>query len=289
MLYPHSLHYGAVTGFTGSCHELLVSTDTGYLIDCGLFQDADTSAIDQAKRDALHIDFSLDAVRASIATHVHLDHIGRIPYLLAADFKGPILRGQPSAKLPSIMREDAFHLGFSRIRKKSSDMPRWSQPRIIALPNNNWLTLSDIAELVCRVRLQRAGHALGAAYVEFELSYPRAGKKGTRRAFRRSWGHSMRYCCRCSSLRTQQTPLSSKALIVIVNTRIAASCGGTWSASSVKHSSATLRSRRERLFPSTPNSLQKQNKVSKFRALIRISLFWLEGSRGRRLIIHTSL
>jgi Cft2 family RNA processing exonuclease len=38
------VHHGAVGGVTGSCHELRTGHGDAILIDCGLFQDAETSA-----------------------------------------------------------------------------------------------------------------------------------------------------------------------------------------------------------------------------------------------------
>lgn len=38
----------------------------------------------------MDIDFDLFGIRALVLTHVHIDHVGRIPYLLAAGFRGPI-------------------------------------------------------------------------------------------------------------------------------------------------------------------------------------------------------
>ena len=37
------IHHGAFEGVTGSCHELLLDSDHSLLIDCGLFQGAETS------------------------------------------------------------------------------------------------------------------------------------------------------------------------------------------------------------------------------------------------------
>lgn len=99
MCFLNFSHYGAVPSFTGSYHELSAASGTSYLIDCALFQDAGTSSTGQAERDALHSDFLLNTVRALNATHVHIDHVGRIPYLLAAGFKEPILCSEPFAKL----------------------------------------------------------------------------------------------------------------------------------------------------------------------------------------------
>lgn len=162
---------------TGSCHELHVDAANSYLIDCGLFQGADTSNGGRTGQGSLEIEFPLDTVRALIATHVHIDHVGRIPYLLAAGFEGPILCSEPSAKLLPIVLEDAFKLGVSRDQKQVERYIKLIEQRIIALPYNTWFNLRDADDLVCRIRLQRAGHILGSAYVEFDLAYPKTGEK----------------------------------------------------------------------------------------------------------------
>lgn len=177
MSYPQISHHGAVNGVTGSCHELHADTTHSYLIDCGLFQGADASRDGRAAQGSLEIEFPLDSVRALIATHVHIDHVGRIPYLLAAGFEGPILCSEPSAKLLPIVLEDAFKLGVSRDQKQVERYIALVEKRIIALPYNTWFNLRDSDELVCRIRLQRAGHILGSAYAEFDLTYPKTGEK----------------------------------------------------------------------------------------------------------------
>lgn len=176
-MYPQISHHGAVSGVTGSCHELHAYTAHSYLIDCGLFQGADASSDRKAGQGSFEIEFPLDTVRALIVTHVHIDHVGRIPYLLAAGFDGPILCSEPSAKLLPIVLEDAFKLGVSRDQKQVERYIALVEQRIIALPYNAWFNLRDTDELVCRIRLQRAGHILGSAYVEFDLAYPKTGEK----------------------------------------------------------------------------------------------------------------
>lgn len=177
MPYPQITHHGAVNGVTSSCHELQADAAHSYLIDCGLFQGADTSGDGKAGQGSLDIEFPLATVRALIATHVHIDHVGRIPYLLAAGFDGPILCSEPSAKLLPIVLEDAFKLGVSRDQKQVERYIALVEQRIIALPYNTWFSLRDSDDLVCRIRLQRAGHILGSAYVELDLAYPKTGEK----------------------------------------------------------------------------------------------------------------
>ena len=88
--YPKVLHHGGIRGVTGSCHELRVDQDNGILVDCGLFQGAERSS-GGAHAESLDIDFPIDHIRALVLTHVHIDHVGRLPYLVAAGFKGPII------------------------------------------------------------------------------------------------------------------------------------------------------------------------------------------------------
>lgn len=177
MRYPSIVHHGAVKGVTGSCHQLQMGYEHALLIDCGLFQGAETSPEGRADAGNLAIDFSLDSIKALVATHVHIDHVGRIPYLLAAGFKGPILCSEPSAKLLPIVLEDAFKLVFSRDQKQVELYLKLIEQRIVALPYKQWFTLVDTRQLDARIRLQRAGHILGSAYVEVDLHYPETGEK----------------------------------------------------------------------------------------------------------------
>lgn len=176
MHYPIIEHHGAKDGVTGSCHQLRMDATTSLLIDCGLFQGNDASIPGEPGADRLAIEFSLDTIKALIVTHVHIDHVGRIPYLLAAGFEGPILCSEPSAKLLPIVLEDAFKLSFSRDHAQIEKYIRLVEQRIITLPYQHWFTLDDSDGLLARIRLQRAGHILGSAYVEIDLSYPQTGE-----------------------------------------------------------------------------------------------------------------
>lgn len=161
-------HHGAVTGVTGSCHELLVGS-SGILIDCGLFQGEDSS--NGANASNLSIDFPIDHIRALVVTHVHIDHVGRIPYLLAAGFKGPIICSEPSAiMLPEIL-EDALKIGFTRDRALIERVLGLIRSRLVPVPYRQWHSVFDGEGASLSVRLQSAGHILGSAYVECEAEY----------------------------------------------------------------------------------------------------------------------
>src|SRR5690554_2214605 len=157
------LHHGAVNGVTGSCHELRVM-DAGILIDCGLFQGQEEKQ--RANAGDLAIDFSITHIRALVVTHVHIDHVGRIPHLLAAGFDGPIICSEPSAiMLPEIL-EDALKIGFTRDRSLINRVLDVIRARLVPVPYGQWYEVFDEGECSLSVRLQRAGHILGSAYVE---------------------------------------------------------------------------------------------------------------------------
>ncbi|MBR9829272.1 MAG: MBL fold metallo-hydrolase [Oceanospirillales bacterium] len=170
-------HHGARYGVTGSCHQLHIDAHTSLLIDCGLFQGSEAGNGNSSERH--NIDFDISSVRALVATHVHIDHVGRIPWLLAAGFNGPIICSQPSAKLLPLALEDAFKLGISRDKALVERYLKQIDARMIALPYKQWFTLIDTPEQRVRIKLQRAGHILGSAYVEVDVEQSPAGQAAT--------------------------------------------------------------------------------------------------------------
>ncbi|MDM8545694.1 MBL fold metallo-hydrolase RNA specificity domain-containing protein [Candidatus Venteria ishoeyi] len=158
-------HHGAVDGVTGSCHELRTASGDGVLIDCGLFQGDEAAPEGRASAEQLAIDFPIEHIRALLVTHVHIDHTGRIPYLFAAGFDGPIICSKPSALLLPLVLEDAMRIGVTRDRKVLERFRELLEQKIIALDYDDWYEITP--EL--SIRLQRAGHILGSAYVECRL------------------------------------------------------------------------------------------------------------------------
>ncbi|WP_150299128.1 MBL fold metallo-hydrolase RNA specificity domain-containing protein [Pseudomonas profundi] len=174
--FPYIQHHGAVTGVTGSCHQLWLSPTASLLIDCGLFQGAETSG-NGANSNSLHVEFKLETVKALIATHVHVDHIGRLPWLIAAGFKGAVHCTEPSALLMPTVLEDAFMVGVKRDAMLADRFVSLVEQRLQGHSYKTWVTLINEPELICRIRFQRAGHILGSAYVECDIHYPATGHK----------------------------------------------------------------------------------------------------------------
>lgn len=160
------LHHGATGGVTGSCHELRVGAG-GLLVDCGLFQGAEAASGGGDPR----IDFPVGHLRALVLTHVHIDHCGRLPYLWAAGFDGPIYCSEPSAQLLPLVLEDALKVGVTRDARILRGVRARLRQRLRPLPYGQWQALDG---LPLQLRLRRAGHILGSAYVECRVGRARA-------------------------------------------------------------------------------------------------------------------
>lgn len=158
---PYILHHGGASQVTGSCHELLCGTDESLLVDCGLFQGAE-------QRNP-EIDFGIEAIRALIVTHVHLDHVGRIPYLLAAGFSGPIYCSPASAVLLPLVLEDALKVGVTHNEYLIAKALERVKKQIVCVELGTWLSLSPLFSSAVAIRLQPAGHILGSVSVQIRL------------------------------------------------------------------------------------------------------------------------
>jgi len=163
-------HHGAIDGVTGSCHQLTFGDGRALLIDCGLFQGAEAGP-DGATADRLQVEFPIEPIQALIVTHVHIDHVGRLPYLMAAGYRGPILCSPASAELLPLVLQDALAVGFTRNRRLIEQVVDELRRRIVAVPYGQWVDLTGkpaqhAAARDAQIRLQPAGHILGSAYVE---------------------------------------------------------------------------------------------------------------------------
>lgn len=172
MDYPSIFYHGGADGVTGSCHRLQISPDHAILIDCGLFQGEDLKG--QSSFERHQIEFPIDDVIALVVTHVHIDHIGRLPYLMAAGFEGPIICTPPSARLLPLVIEDALKIGFTRDRRLIERFLDRVEMHLEPSPYGTWKSLLDDARHKVKVRLQNAGHILGSAYVEIDVEDQRA-------------------------------------------------------------------------------------------------------------------
>ena len=162
------IHHGGKVGVTGSCHELKLSPSASIIVDCGLTQGAETSA-EGGGNSSCSIRFPIIPIKAVILTHVHIDHCGRLPYLLGAGYKGRIFCSEASAQLLPLVLEDAVKLGITRDQDLLRRFTAVLKKRLVPLPYNQWQELGIWDGVTVRVRLQQAGHIMGSSIVELDV------------------------------------------------------------------------------------------------------------------------
>ena len=164
--------HGAAGQVTGSMH-LVECAGKRLLLDCGLQQGS--RELEAANADDFPFDpASLDAM---VVSHAHIDHIGRIPLLVARGFRGPVFAQEATAELMSIMLFDSASLA-------EADAERGNRKRRRGEPELRPLyTRDDVEVAMGQVRSLRygtrtailtgvdvafrdAGHILGSSIVE---------------------------------------------------------------------------------------------------------------------------
>lgn len=96
---------GAAREVTGSCHLLHVN---GYTIalDCGMFQGRRSESAEKNRT----LPVSIDGLDAVVLSHAHIDHSGRLPFLVAQGYSKTIWSTAATRDLCAVMLADSAHI-----------------------------------------------------------------------------------------------------------------------------------------------------------------------------------
>jgi metallo-beta-lactamase family protein len=166
---------GAAGTVTGSKY-LVGANGKKFLVDCGLFQGLKELRLlnwDPLPLDVTTIDFIL-------LTHGHLDHVGYLPRLVQAGFKGKIFGTAPSISIAEIVlkdtgkiqEEEAAQANRLNYTKHAPAKPLYDLKDVAAtiplfneIKTDEWIDFgNDI-----RVCYHTNGHIIGSAFIEIHI------------------------------------------------------------------------------------------------------------------------
>jgi metallo-beta-lactamase family protein len=162
---------GAAREVTGSAHLVHVNGRT-ILLDCGLFQGRRSEVGEKNRR----VPYAVDRIDAVVLSHAHIDHAGRLPFLVKQGFRGDIHATAATRDLCEVMLADS-----AQIQEKDADFLK-RRGRPVAEP---LYALRDVSTTLTQMRPHRyrerfevapgvhatfsdAGHILGSASVTLE-------------------------------------------------------------------------------------------------------------------------
>lgn len=152
---------------TGS-HFLFDVLGHRYAVDCGVVQGERFANEENAKA----FPYDVSKLEALVITHAHMDHIGRIPKIVAEGFKGPIYSTEATKELSSATFDDAVKIMTMEARELHKE-PLYSAADVAAALAM-WKTISYHAPLTLApgisFELKDSGHILGSAMVEFSIN-----------------------------------------------------------------------------------------------------------------------
>lgn len=159
---------GAAREVTGSCHVLRVGGRT-VLLDCGMFQGRRSES---AKKN-LELPVPLEEINAVILSHAHIDHSGRLPFLVNRGYTGPIWATAATRDLCAIMLADSAHIqekdaDFLARHRKTFVEPLYGMRDAAATQERmNGVPYDQPFDVVPGLRCTfiEAGHILGSATV----------------------------------------------------------------------------------------------------------------------------
>lgn len=167
---------GAAEQVTGSCYHIRIGKKQ-LLLDCGMTQGE--SQVRDWNR--FRFKFKPEQIDLVILSHVHIDHSGLLPLLVARGFKGKIFCTKGSKKLLPVLLKDSVFLYLKDLEWQNKRLSRAGKPTLV--PVMSAQDVERVMELTEAVGYEQrivpmpglelvfsdAGHVLGSAIVQLWL------------------------------------------------------------------------------------------------------------------------
>lgn len=169
---------GAAREVTGSAHLITLEDGFQILLDCGLYQGSDPD-MDTFNREWL---FDPREVGCVVLSHAHIDHVGKLPFLVQSGFKGPVHATHATRSLASILLLDSAKIqerdvDYRGHKQRNFNDISFQSPlytvhdvhvameQFVTYPYERWFSIHKDVEVLFR----DAGHILGSASVTLKI------------------------------------------------------------------------------------------------------------------------
>lgn len=157
---------------TGSCHLVIAKLPNGetirFVVDCGLFQEKKYEELNGV------LPFNAENVEFCLVTHNHVDHTGRLPFMVKQGFNQKIYATETTCKLLPLALYDS-HKVLKDVAKRKNIKCLYEEEdvnhTIQLLRPCRYNETIKISENV-KVTFLNNGHLIGAAVILVQISYP---------------------------------------------------------------------------------------------------------------------
>lgn len=157
---------------SGSCITVSVhypdNTSTSFIVDCGSFQERQYEKLNSSFHfDPKKVDFAL-------ITHAHIDHIGKLPFLVSEGFSGPIYCTEDTKKIMQPALNDSYRIACDNAKQNSTSMLYTKEDVSTVLDLTRGIIFSKTIQVDKNIRVTffKNGHLFGAAVILVEISFP---------------------------------------------------------------------------------------------------------------------
>ena len=159
-------------GVTGSCVPVIVKfpdrETIRFVVDCGLFQEEEYDKLNYT------LPFNAENFDFCLITHVHVDHIGRLPFMVQKGFRGPIYATETTCKLLPIALDDSLKV-LTSVSKRKNVKSLYTETNVndttSMLNPCNFNETIEVNENV-KITFLDNGHLAGAALILVQITYP---------------------------------------------------------------------------------------------------------------------
>lgn len=157
---------------TGSCHLVIVKFPNGktvrFVVDCGLFQEKE---FDDYNNFLL---FNADKLDFCLVTHNHVDHIGRLPFLVKKGFDKKIYATGTTCELLPLSLADSYKV-LKDVAKRNNRRVLYEESHVektlSLLSPANYGEIINVMEGI-KATFFTNGHLIGAALILVQIKHP---------------------------------------------------------------------------------------------------------------------